>query len=88
VVNRIFYYLSLIVSGISDVGRSELLMVESINPEGASKIGVGIGEMISGGIGIGRSKLMMMESRTESEWSILKRYYSKGKSADSTPQLY
>ena len=33
--------------------------------------------MISGGMGIGRSKFTMMESRTESEWSMLKRYFSK-----------
>ena len=76
-VNLIYYYLSLIVSGVGDVGRSELLMWESRNAEGASKIGEGIGEMISGGMGIGRSKFMMMESRTESYWSILKRYCSK-----------
>ncbi len=66
-VNLIYYYLSLIVSVVGDVGRSELLLLESRNAEGASKIGERIGGMISAGMGIGRSKFIMMQSRTEFE---------------------
>jgi hypothetical protein len=44
-----------------------LLLLESRNAEGASKIGERIGGMISAGMGIGRSKFIMMQSRTEFE---------------------